>query len=106
MPPWKERQGSAGTHRPTRSRKASVRMQERKALHYLHSPTPLLPPPDGLDVQMTTMLYKNLSSLAPEIKECVDACNFISRSRKEQNSDGAVSQWDQLQKSCPPAPPR
>lgn len=41
---------------------------------------------------MTTMLYKNLSSLAPEIKECVDACNFISKTTKEENRDGAVSQ--------------
>ncbi|XP_058037388.1 acetylcholine receptor subunit epsilon [Ahaetulla prasina] len=49
---------------------------------------------DGLDVQMTTMLYKNLSSLAPEIKECVDACNFISKSTKEQNSHGAeMENW-------------
>ncbi|XP_060540667.1 acetylcholine receptor subunit epsilon isoform X2 [Pantherophis guttatus] len=53
-----------------------------------------VPDYDGLDVQMTTMLYKNLSSLAPEIKECVDACNFISKSTKEQNSDGAeMENW-------------
>ncbi|XP_070810859.1 acetylcholine receptor subunit epsilon [Pituophis catenifer annectens] len=53
-----------------------------------------VPDYDGLDVQMTTMLYKNLSSLAPEIKECVDACNFISKSTKEKNSDGAeMENW-------------
>ncbi|XP_032092536.1 acetylcholine receptor subunit epsilon [Thamnophis elegans] len=49
---------------------------------------------DGLDVEMTTMLYKSLSSLAPEIQECVDACNFISKSTKEQNRDGAeIENW-------------
>ncbi|XP_063157873.1 acetylcholine receptor subunit epsilon isoform X2 [Candoia aspera] len=49
---------------------------------------------DGLDVQMTTVLYKNLSSLAPEIKECVDACNFITKSTKDQNADGAeIENW-------------
>ncbi|KAG8147434.1 hypothetical protein E2320_000183 [Naja naja] len=47
---------------------------------------------DGLDVQMTTALYKTLSSLAPEIKECVDACNFISRSTKEWNDTGAETE--------------
>ncbi|XP_070585841.1 acetylcholine receptor subunit epsilon [Erythrolamprus reginae] len=53
-----------------------------------------LPDYDGLDMQMTTMLYKNLSSLAPEIKECVDACNFISKSTKQQNNDGAeIENW-------------
>ncbi|KAM6453310.1 acetylcholine receptor subunit epsilon isoform 1-T1 [Liasis olivaceus] len=48
----------------------------------------------GLDVQMTTVLYKNLSSLAPEIKECVDACNFITKSTKDQSADGAeIESW-------------
>ncbi|ETE55915.1 Acetylcholine receptor subunit gamma, partial [Ophiophagus hannah] len=41
---------------------------------------------------MTTVLYKTLSSLAPEIKECVDACNFISRSTKERNNIGAETE--------------
>ncbi|KAK9398433.1 Misshapen-like kinase 1 [Crotalus adamanteus] len=44
----------------------------------------------GLDVQRTAILYKNLSSLAPEIKECVDACNFISKSTRDQNTNGAI----------------
>ncbi|XP_015668648.1 acetylcholine receptor subunit epsilon [Protobothrops mucrosquamatus] len=48
----------------------------------------------GLDVQRTTLLYKNLSSLAPEIKECVDACNFISKSTRGQNTNGAeIENW-------------
>uniref|UniRef100_A0A8C6XM76 Cholinergic receptor nicotinic epsilon subunit n=1 Tax=Naja naja TaxID=35670 RepID=A0A8C6XM76_NAJNA len=42
--------------------------------------------------RMTTALYKTLSSLAPEIKECVDACNFISRSTKEWNDTGAETE--------------
>ncbi|KAM3823436.1 acetylcholine receptor subunit epsilon isoform 2-T2 [Vipera latastei] len=48
----------------------------------------------GLDVQRTTVLYKNLASLAPEIKECVDACNFISKSTRDQNAEGAeIENW-------------
>ncbi|XP_053574297.1 acetylcholine receptor subunit epsilon [Bombina bombina] len=45
---------------------------------------------DGFDVGVTTTLYRNLAQCAPEIKDCVDACNFITTSTREQNSTGAV----------------
>ncbi|XP_058876309.1 acetylcholine receptor subunit gamma [Acipenser ruthenus] len=44
---------------------------------------------DGIDVGMTAHLYRSLAHLAPEIKECVDACNYIAESTKEQNDIGA-----------------
>ncbi|XP_061446136.1 acetylcholine receptor subunit epsilon isoform X2 [Rhineura floridana] len=48
----------------------------------------------GLDVGMTSSLYKNLASLAPEIKECVDACNFIAESSKTHSADSAeMENW-------------
>ncbi|MEE6527135.1 hypothetical protein FKM82_028260, partial [Ascaphus truei] len=46
---------------------------------------------DGIDVGVTTTLYRNLAQCAPEIKDCVDACNFIAASTREQNVTGAVS---------------
>ncbi|XP_042327896.1 acetylcholine receptor subunit epsilon [Sceloporus undulatus] len=53
-----------------------------------------------LDIGMTNTLYKNLATLAPEIKECVDACNFIAESTHEQSTNGAemenwvmIGQW-------------
>ncbi|XP_060112455.1 acetylcholine receptor subunit epsilon [Heteronotia binoei] len=50
--------------------------------------------PYRLDVQMTSTLYKNLAHVAPEIKECVDACNFITQSTKEQNAESAeMENW-------------
>lgn len=39
----------------------------------------------------TASLYKSLTQAAPEIKECVDACNFIADSTREQNDVGSVS---------------
>ncbi|XP_053115473.1 acetylcholine receptor subunit epsilon isoform X2 [Hemicordylus capensis] len=48
----------------------------------------------GIDVGLTHTLYKNLASMAPEIKECVDACNFIAESTKDQSADSAeVENW-------------
>ncbi|XP_075711653.1 acetylcholine receptor subunit epsilon-like [Rhinoderma darwinii] len=39
-------------------------------------------------------LYRNLAQCAPEIKDCVDACNFITASTKEQNATGAeMENW-------------
>ncbi|XP_066467062.1 acetylcholine receptor subunit epsilon [Tiliqua scincoides] len=50
--------------------------------------------PYGTDVGVTSTLYKNLGSLAPEIKECVDACNFIAESTKDQSVDSAeMENW-------------
>nr|XP_034992522.1 acetylcholine receptor subunit epsilon isoform X2 [Zootoca vivipara] len=48
----------------------------------------------GPDVGGTSTLYKNLASLAPEIKECVDACNFIAESTRDQSVDSAeMENW-------------
>lgn len=46
---------------------------------------------DEIDVSSTANLYKSLAKTAPEIKECVDACNFIAESTKQQNDIGSVS---------------
>ncbi|XP_069805216.1 acetylcholine receptor subunit epsilon-like isoform X1 [Dendropsophus ebraccatus] len=49
---------------------------------------------DGFDVAVTTPLFKNLAHCAPEIKECVEACNFITSSTREQNKSGAeMENW-------------
>ncbi|KAM4749232.1 acetylcholine receptor subunit epsilon [Rhinophrynus dorsalis] len=49
---------------------------------------------DGFDVGVTTTLYRNLAQCAPEIKDCVDACNFITESTKDQNVTGAeMENW-------------
>lgn len=52
----------------------------------------LLPPSvDNIDVSSTANLYKSLAQAAPEIKQCVDACNFIAESTRQQNDIGSVS---------------
>ncbi|GCC18180.1 hypothetical protein chiPu_0017837 [Chiloscyllium punctatum] len=38
-----------------------------------------------IDIGTTVDLYRNLAHFAPDIKTCVDACNFIAKSTKEQN---------------------
>ncbi|XP_067828321.1 acetylcholine receptor subunit epsilon [Heptranchias perlo] len=38
-----------------------------------------------IDIGTTVDLYKSLAHFAPEIKTCVDACNFIAESTKKQN---------------------
>lgn len=48
-------------------------------------------PVDDMDVSSTANLYKSLAQAAPEIKQCVDACNFIAESTRQQNSIGSVS---------------
>ncbi|XP_072006051.1 acetylcholine receptor subunit epsilon-like isoform X2 [Engystomops pustulosus] len=49
---------------------------------------------DGIDVGATTPLFKNLAHCSTEIKECVEACNFITSSTKEQNKSGAeMENW-------------
>lgn len=45
----------------------------------------------NIDVSSTANLYKSLAQAAPEIKQCVDACNFIAESTKQQNNIGSVS---------------
>ncbi|XP_072113336.1 acetylcholine receptor subunit epsilon [Mobula birostris] len=45
-----------------------------------------------IDVGTTVELYRNLSHFAPEIKSCVDACNFIAESTKEKNDFGAENE--------------
>lgn len=46
---------------------------------------------DNIDVSITANLYKSLAQAAPEIKQCVDACNFIAESTRQQNNIGSVS---------------
>uniref|UniRef100_A0A665WGW7 Acetylcholine receptor subunit epsilon n=1 Tax=Echeneis naucrates TaxID=173247 RepID=A0A665WGW7_ECHNA len=42
----------------------------------------------------TTNLYKSLAQAAPEIKQCVDACNFIAESTRQQNNIGSeIESW-------------
>ncbi|XP_076866972.1 acetylcholine receptor subunit epsilon [Brachyhypopomus gauderio] len=49
---------------------------------------------DTIDVSSTASLYKSLAQAAPEIKECVDACNFIAESTKDQNDVGSeMDSW-------------
>uniref|UniRef100_A0A674AUR2 Acetylcholine receptor subunit epsilon n=1 Tax=Salmo trutta TaxID=8032 RepID=A0A674AUR2_SALTR len=49
---------------------------------------------DGIDVSTTASLYKSLAQAAPEIKECVDACNFIAESTKQANDIGSeIESW-------------
>uniref|UniRef100_A0A671WPJ2 Acetylcholine receptor subunit epsilon n=1 Tax=Sparus aurata TaxID=8175 RepID=A0A671WPJ2_SPAAU len=39
-------------------------------------------------------LYKSLAQAAPEIKQCVDACNFIAESTRQQNDIGSeIESW-------------
>ncbi|XP_041657574.1 acetylcholine receptor subunit gamma-like [Cheilinus undulatus] len=49
---------------------------------------------DSIDVSSTTNLYKSLAQAAPEIKQCVDACNFIAESKRQQNDTGSeIESW-------------
>ncbi|TRZ04383.1 hypothetical protein DNTS_017696 [Danionella cerebrum] len=49
---------------------------------------------EEIDVSSTANLYKSLAKTAPEIKECVDACNFIAESTKQQNDIGSeMESW-------------
>ncbi|KAK9536373.1 hypothetical protein VZT92_006159 [Zoarces viviparus] len=49
---------------------------------------------DNMDVSSTANLYKSLAQAAPEIKQCVDACNFIAESTKQQNNIGSeIENW-------------
>uniref|UniRef100_A0A8B9HUS1 Cholinergic receptor nicotinic gamma subunit n=1 Tax=Astyanax mexicanus TaxID=7994 RepID=A0A8B9HUS1_ASTMX len=53
-----------------------------------------LPLVDTIDVSSTATLYKSLAQAAPEIKECVDACNFIAESTRQQNDIGSeMESW-------------
>uniref|UniRef100_A0A672JSU6 Cholinergic receptor, nicotinic, epsilon n=1 Tax=Salarias fasciatus TaxID=181472 RepID=A0A672JSU6_SALFA len=49
---------------------------------------------DSIDVSSTANLYKSLAQAAPEIKQCVDACNFIAESTRQQNDIGSeIESW-------------
>ncbi|XP_003456851.2 acetylcholine receptor subunit epsilon [Oreochromis niloticus] len=49
---------------------------------------------DSIDVSSTANLYKSLAQAAPEIKQCVDACNFIADSTRQQNTIGSeIESW-------------
>lgn len=67
--------------------------------HFFFPVTVSLPPVDNMDVTSTANLYKSLAQAAPEIKQCVDACNFIADSKRQQNTIGSVSD-DERSNSC------
>ncbi|KTG05883.1 hypothetical protein cypCar_00018875 [Cyprinus carpio] len=49
---------------------------------------------DEIDVSSTANLYQSLAKTAPEIKDFVDACNFIAESTKQQNYIGSeMESW-------------
>ncbi|KAM9332553.1 acetylcholine receptor subunit epsilon [Pholidichthys leucotaenia] len=49
---------------------------------------------ENIDVSSTANLYKSLAQAAPEIKQCVDACNFIAESTRQQNDTGSeIERW-------------
>lgn len=49
---------------------------------------------DNIDVSSTANLYKSLAQAAPGIKQCVDACNFIAESTRQQNTIGSeIESW-------------
>ncbi|XP_024921352.1 acetylcholine receptor subunit epsilon [Cynoglossus semilaevis] len=49
---------------------------------------------DNMDVSGTANLYKSLAQAAPEIKQCVDACNFIAESTRQRNIIGSeIESW-------------
>ncbi|KAG7484859.1 hypothetical protein MATL_G00053830 [Megalops atlanticus] len=49
---------------------------------------------DNIDVSATVSLYQSLAQAAPEIKECVEACNFIAESTRQQNDIGSeMESW-------------
>ncbi|PWA23086.1 hypothetical protein CCH79_00002011, partial [Gambusia affinis] len=49
---------------------------------------------NNIDVSSTANLYKSLAQAAPEIKQCVDACNFIAESKRQQNDIGSeIESW-------------
>ncbi|XP_044273084.1 acetylcholine receptor subunit epsilon, partial [Varanus komodoensis] len=67
---------------------------ERQGQRHGLQRTPGHGPAGGLDVAPPGCLFKALAAAAPEIKECVDACNFISESTKAQSADGAeMENW-------------
>ncbi|XP_066578427.1 acetylcholine receptor subunit epsilon [Amia ocellicauda] len=48
----------------------------------------------GEDRDTTACLYRSLAQCAPEIRECVDACNYISQSTHQQNDIGSeMESW-------------
>ncbi|KAJ6654966.1 hypothetical protein lerEdw1_006437 [Lerista edwardsae] len=67
---------------------------ERQGLRHGLQRGPGCGTPCGSDVGVTSTLYKSLASLAPEIKECVDACSFIAESARGQSADSAeMENW-------------
>uniref|UniRef100_A0A8C8RML1 Acetylcholine receptor subunit epsilon n=1 Tax=Pelusios castaneus TaxID=367368 RepID=A0A8C8RML1_9SAUR len=68
------------------------RQGQRHGLRFLTLPHPLSAA--GVDVGVTSTLYKNLVSAAPEIRACVEACNFITETTREQNASSAeMENW-------------
>ncbi|XP_056140329.1 acetylcholine receptor subunit epsilon [Lampris incognitus] len=49
---------------------------------------------DEIDFSSTANLYKSLAQAAPEIRQCVAACNFIAESTRQQNDAGSeMESW-------------
>lgn len=69
----------------------SLKEQKCKGLQGNLTLSVIFPPVDNVDVSSTANLYKSLAQAAPEIKQCVDACNFIAESTRQQNNIGSVS---------------
>ncbi|XP_043539370.1 acetylcholine receptor subunit epsilon isoform X2 [Chiloscyllium plagiosum] len=57
------------------------RQRDRHGLKRVNKPTA----GSDIDIGTTVDLYRNLAHFGPDIKTCVDACNFIAKSTKEQN---------------------
>ncbi|XP_048380206.1 acetylcholine receptor subunit epsilon isoform X1 [Stegostoma tigrinum] len=64
------------------------RQRDRHGLKRLNKPSA----GSDIDIGTTVDLYRNLAHFAPEIKTCVDACNFIAKSTKEQNDFGSENE--------------
>uniref|UniRef100_V9KTW6 Acetylcholine receptor gamma subunit n=1 Tax=Callorhinchus milii TaxID=7868 RepID=V9KTW6_CALMI len=52
-----------------------------------------------IDIGTTVELFKSLAHCVPEIKDCVDACNFIAQSTKDRNDVGSENEsWNLIGK--------
>ncbi|XP_049597629.1 acetylcholine receptor subunit epsilon isoform X1 [Syngnathus scovelli] len=69
--------------------RSEMMFDKQKEKHALMQPNV-----DGVDANTTANLYKSLAQAAPEIKQCVDACNFIAETTKQQNNIGSeIESW-------------
>ncbi|XP_061753649.1 acetylcholine receptor subunit epsilon isoform X4 [Nerophis ophidion] len=69
--------------------RSEMMFDKQKEKHSLMQPNV-----DGVDANTTANLYKSLAQAAPEIKQCVDACNFIAETTRQQNNTGSeIESW-------------